>query len=108
LRSKRRERERRLASERKRAHGELANRILGQGTEIHLEKLSYRSFQRQWGKTVKVRAPGAFVDMLSRKVKAAGGTLININTFKNRLKPVRSHHGRIRQKAAKSAWKIGS
>ena len=82
---KRRERERQLASERKRAHGELANRILGQGTEIHLEKLSYRSFQRQWGKTVKVRAPGAFVDMLSRKVKAAGGTLIKINTFKTAL-----------------------
>ena len=82
---KRRERERRLASERKRAHGELANRILGQGTEIHLEKLSYRSFQRQWGKTVKVRAPGAFVDMLSRKVKAAAGTLIKINAFKTAL-----------------------
>ena len=82
---KRRERERRLASERKRAHGELANRILGQGTEIHLEKLSYRSFQRQWGKTVKVRAPGTFVDMLSRKVKAAAGTLININPFKTAL-----------------------
>ena len=82
---KRRERERRLASERKRAHGELANRILGQGTEIHLEKLSYRSFQRQWGKTVQVRAPGTFVDMLSRKVKATGGTLININTFKTAL-----------------------
>jgi putative transposase len=82
---KRRDRERRLASERKRGHGELANRILGQGTEIHLEKLSYRSFQEAFGRSVKVRAPGAFVETLSRKVEAADGTLIEINTFKTAL-----------------------
>jgi hypothetical protein len=34
---------RRLAAERKRAHGELANRILVQGTTIKTEKLSYKS-----------------------------------------------------------------
>ena len=39
LASKRRERERRLACERKRSHGELANRILGQGTTVNREAL---------------------------------------------------------------------
>ena len=69
------ERERRLAAERKRAHGELANRILGQGTEIHLEKLSYRAFQKRYGRSVKVRAPGAFVALLGRKARETGGGL---------------------------------
>jgi putative transposase len=40
---KRREHERRLAAERKRSHGELANRILGQGTTVKTEKLSYKA-----------------------------------------------------------------
>jgi putative transposase len=54
---KRRERERRLAAERKRSHGELANRILGQGTTVKTEKLSYKAWQRQrYGKSRKVRA----------------------------------------------------
>jgi putative transposase len=70
---KRRERERRLAAERKRCHGELANRILGQGTTIKTEKLSYRAFQRRFGRSSKVRGAGLFVRMLVRKVEAAGG-----------------------------------
>ena len=82
---KRRERERRLASERKRAHGELANRILGQGTEIHLEKLSYRSFQGAFGRSTKVRAAGAFVAVLARKVEALDGAMVEINTRKTAL-----------------------
>jgi putative transposase len=64
----RRERERRLAAERKRSHGELAKRILGQGTTVKTEKLSYKAWQRQrYGKSLKVRAPGMFVRMLERK-----------------------------------------
>jgi putative transposase len=77
---KRRERERRLAAERRRCHGELANRIIGQGTTVKTEKLSYRSFQRTHGKSTKVRGAGMFVGMLARKLKAAGGELIEFGT----------------------------
>jgi len=77
---KRRERERRLAAERKRCHGELANRILGQGTTIKTEKLSYRAFQRRFGRSTKVRGAGLFVAMLARKAEAAGGQLIAFAT----------------------------
>jgi putative transposase len=83
---KRRERERRLASERKRAHGELANRVLGHGVTVHTEKLSYKGWQRsRFGKSMKVRAPGAFVEILRRKTKAAGGELIEIGTRHTKL-----------------------
>jgi putative transposase len=77
---KRRERERRLAAERKRCHGELANRILGQGTTIKTEKLSYRAFQCRFGRSSKVCGAGLFVGMLARKAVAAGGQLITFGT----------------------------
>jgi putative transposase len=82
---KRKERERRLAAERKRSHGQLANRILAQGKTVKTEKLSYRSFQRCFGRSVKVRAPGMLVSTLARKAKAAGGELIEVTTWNTRL-----------------------
>ena len=80
LARKRRERERRLAAERKRAHGELANRILGQGVEIRTEQLSYRSLQKNYGRSVKVRGPGWFVSTLKRKAASAGGEVVELPT----------------------------
>jgi putative transposase len=65
---------------RKRSHGELANRILGQGTTVKTEKLSYKAWQQQrYGKSLKVRAPGMFVRMLER-MAATGGELIEFAT----------------------------
>jgi hypothetical protein len=58
--------ERRQAAERKRSQGELCNRIFGAGNEIKLEKVSYRSFQRNFGRSVKRRAPGLFASTLRR------------------------------------------
>jgi putative transposase len=82
---KRRERDRRLAAERKRAHGELANPILEQGTTIKSEKLSYQSFQKNFGRSVKLRAPGMLVSTLRRKAEGAGGGVVEINTRQTRL-----------------------
>jgi hypothetical protein len=75
LARKRRERERCLAAERKRSHGELANRILGNGTTVKTEKLSYKAWQR-YGKSTKVRSPAAFVNVVRNKIRAARGELI--------------------------------
>jgi ribosomal protein S7 len=44
--------------------GNLANRILKQGKYIKTEKLSYRSFQKNYGKSVNLRAPGMFIEIL--------------------------------------------
>jgi putative transposase len=77
---KRKERERRLAAERKRCHGEFANRVLGQGTTVKTEKLSYKAWQRQFGKSTKVRGAAMFVGLLRNKLKAAGGELIEFGT----------------------------
>jgi transposase len=85
LAKKRREQERRLAADRKRAHGELANRILAQGNQIRTEKLSFRAFQRCFGRSAKVRAPGTFIAALRRKAEAAGGELVEFSAYRTRL-----------------------
>lgn len=77
--------ERTLAAERKRAHGELANQILGLGNVIQSETLSYRAFQKSYGKSVKVRAPGMFVEQLRRKAESAGGELVDLHTWSLKL-----------------------
>jgi len=66
--------QRKLAAHRKTLHGNLANRILRQGKNIKTEKLSYRAFQKNFGKSVKNRAPGMFMEILRRKAENAGGS----------------------------------
>ena len=85
LQTKHAETQRKLAAERKRSHGELCNQILSQGKEIKTEKLSYVAFQKLFGRSVKVRAPGMFVTMLTRKAVNAGGSVVEINTRATKL-----------------------
>ena len=85
LAEERHEIERCIAAERKRAHGELANRILAQGNIVKTEKLSYRAFQRAFGRSAKVRGAGSFVATLRRKAVAAGGELVEFSTYRTRL-----------------------
>ncbi len=76
---------RRLAAHRRSLHGNLANRIVGQGTTIRTEKLSYRAFQRRYGRSVGRRAPGSLITMLSRKAASADGQVAVIDTATTRL-----------------------
>lgn len=85
LRIKHAEVERKLVAERKRSHGELSNQILGLGNVVQSETLSYVSFQKNYGKSVKVRAPGMFVEQLRRKAESAGGKLIDLHTWKLKM-----------------------
>ena len=80
LRTEYSEVERKLASERKRAHVELANQILGLENFMQSETLSFFAFQKNCGKSVKVRAPGMFVEQLRRKAESAGGKMIYLHT----------------------------
>ena len=77
--------ERRLAAERKRSHGELANAILKLGNVVKTEALSYRSFQKNFGKSVGRRAPGQFVSTLKRKAESAGARVVEVGTRSTRL-----------------------
>ena len=70
---------------RKSLHGKLINENIALDSEIRLEKLSYRSFQKNFGKSVGNRAPGMFIERLKRKAENACGSVIEFSTFKTRL-----------------------
>jgi putative transposase len=64
---------RRLAEHRATLHGALANRLLGHGAQVACEKLNYLSWQKNFPRSVRDRAPGLLVEMLRRKAESAGG-----------------------------------
>lgn len=82
-----------LLAGRKRDHGSLINRTLALGAHVKAEKLSYRSLQRCYGRSIKVRAPGEFMSRLSRKAERAGGQLETLDTWALKL----SQYDHIRQ-----------
>jgi putative transposase len=66
------EAKRKEAAHRKCLHGQLANTLLRLGNTIRVEKNSYKSFQKTFGKAVGQAAPATFVARLSRKAESAG------------------------------------
>lgn len=90
--------ERRLAAERKRSHGELANRVLSIGNVVRTEKISYRGFQKHFGRSVKVRAPGMFLESLHRKAESAGGGVEEFQTATTRLSQICHGCGSLERK----------
>ena len=74
------EAKRKQAAHRKSLHGWLANTLLRLGNDIRVEKNSYRSFQKKYGKAVGQAAPATFVATLSRKAESAGVRVLVIPT----------------------------
>lgn len=64
---------RRLAEHRKTLHGALGNRLMGHGADIACERLDYVSWQKNFPRSVRDRAPGSLVEMVRRKAESAGG-----------------------------------
>jgi len=77
--------ERKLAAHRKSLHGRLVNEIIHTGNDIRIEKVSYKGWQKQFGKSVGLRAPGMFIDHLRRTVAKTGGTLHEFPTRTTKL-----------------------
>ncbi len=85
LRARLKELHRILAAYRRAEHGKLANRIVAMGNTVMAEQLSYKAFQRMFGKSVRDRAPGEFMDHLRRKAESAGGEVIEFPTRTTKL-----------------------
>jgi putative transposase len=64
---------RRLAQHRTTLHGALANRLRGHGVDVACEKLNYVSWQKNFPRSVRDRAPGLLVEMMRGKAESAGG-----------------------------------
>jgi transposase len=79
---------RREAAHRKTLHGQLANEILAVGKYILTEKLSYKAFQKMFGRSISVRAPKLFLSILTRKAESAGGSMEEFSTYHTALSQV--------------------
>jgi len=77
--------ERKLAAQRKSLHGRLVNEIVRVGNRIYLEKASYKGWQKRYGKSVGLRAPGMLVEHLKRTVASTGGILTEVPTRTTKL-----------------------
>ena len=77
--------ERKLAAYRKSLHGNLAHRIAQVGTTINIEKTSFKGWQKQYGRSIGLRAPGVFVAHLARIVANTGGTLHEVSASRTKL-----------------------
>jgi transposase len=77
--------ERKLAARRKSLHGRLAHRIAQMGTTIKIETTSFKAWQKQYGRSIGLRAPGLFVAHLARIVAKTGGTLTRVSASQTKL-----------------------
>lgn len=98
-----RELERILAAQRKQLHGFDANLILRCCCKVLLEKLSYRAFQKCYGRSVGRKAPSKFVAILKRKMEAQGGTVQEFSTYKTKLSQT-CHCKRQKKKPLSQRW----
>ncbi len=77
--------ERKLAAHRKSLHGRMVHEIVRVGNTVILEKISYKAWQKQYGSSVGLRAPGMLIEHLRRTVASTGGTLIEVPTRSTKL-----------------------
>lgn len=79
------ETDRKLAAHRKSLHGQDINEIIAMGTRIQTENVSYKGWQKMFGKSIQVRAPSMFMSSLKRKAENAGGYMIEFSTQTTKL-----------------------
>ncbi len=103
-RQRRAAKERKLAAHRKSLHGRKVHEIVAVGNTVILEKLSYKAWQKQYGRSVGLRAPGMFVEMLRRTVASTGGTLIEVPTRQAKLSQFCHGCGRCEKKPLAQRW----
>ena len=77
--------ERKLAAHRKSLHGRLVREIIRVGIDIRIEKIAYKGWQKRFGRSVGLRAPGMLIDHLKRTVASTGGTLTEFPTRPTKL-----------------------
>jgi hypothetical protein len=95
---------RKQAEYRKSLHGQLINQILQMGNVIRLEKLSYVAFQKMFGKSVGMRAPGMFVARLKQKMDDYDGLVEEFSTYSTKLSQLDHKTGEFKKKSLSQRW----
>jgi len=100
------EKERKLAAHRKSLHGRKVHEIVSQGNTVIVEKISYKAWQKQYGRSVGLRAPGMFIELLRRTVASTGGTLIEVQTHQTKLSQFCHGCGKTVKKPLSQRWHV--
>ena len=98
------EKERKLAAHRKSLHSRKVHEIVAVGNTVILEKISYNGWQKQYGRSVGLRAPGMFVAQLKRTVASTGGILIEVSPRQAKLSQFCHGCGRHFKKPLSQRW----
>jgi len=96
--------ERKVAAHRKSMHGRMAHEIVAVGHTIVTEKISYTGWQKHYGKSVGLRAPGMFIDHVRRTVASTGGTLHEVPTRSTKLSQFCHGCGHTVKKPLSERW----
>jgi len=96
--------ERKLAAHRKSLHGRLVHEIIRCGNQVRIENVSYKAWQKRYGKSVGLRAPGMLVDILKRTVANTGGTLLEVPTRMTKLSQYCHGCGTYTKKPLSQRW----
>ncbi len=96
--------ERKLAAHRKSLHGRKVHELVAQGNTLHTEKISYKGWQKRYGRSVGLRAPGMFMDHLRRTVASTGGTLHEVPTRTTKLSQLCHGCGKEVKKPLSQRW----
>ena len=67
------------ARQRKNSQGVLSNHLMAQAASWRDDGVSVKSLQKNYGKSIGARAPGMFLQLLTRKAERAGGSRIKQN-----------------------------
>jgi transposase len=100
------EKERKLAAHRKSLHGRKVHEIVRVGNTVIIEKISYRAWQKQYGRSVGLRAPGMFIELLRRTVASTGGTLLEVKTQQTKLSQFCHGCGQTLKKSLSQRWHV--
>jgi len=76
---------RRLAAYRKTTHGTMVTGWLSVGPYLHLEKLNYVAWQKNFPRSVRDRAPGELIEIARRRAASAGGKAYEYSTWMTAL-----------------------
>ena len=104
IRSRKATIERKLAAHRKSLHGRKVHAIVAVGNTVILEKISYKAWQKQYGKSVNLRAPGMFISLLRRTVASTGGILLEVSTRSTKLSQFCHGCGKCVKKPLSQRW----
>ena len=76
---------RKLAACRSQAHSELAVLLISMGNNVLTESISYKAWQKMFGRSVGAYAPSELISKIKHKAEKTGGELVEINTWKAKL-----------------------